>query len=174
MMIPKELLSVILEQYSLPIFEVHGVSHWARVLENGRLLAERAGANLEVVELFAVFHDSCRINEGTDPSHGARGAKLASELRGKLFDLPEADFRLLQLACVQHTNGKTQADLTVQVCWDSDRLDLYRVDICPHPDRLCTDAARDPAVIAWANERASTRLVPELVWQEWGLDHKNE
>jgi uncharacterized protein len=171
-MIPKELLSVILEQYSLPVFGVHGVSHWARVLENGRVLSERTGANLRVVELFAVFHDSRRINEDIDRSHGTRGALLAAQLRGSLFDLPDADFHLLQRACVQHTDGETRANLTMQVCWDSDRLDLYRVSILPKPERLCTGAARDPAVIAWANERASTRMVPELVWQEWGLDHK--
>jgi uncharacterized protein len=34
------------------------------------------------------------------------------------------------------------ADVTVQTCWDADRLDLVRIDIQPEAERLCTDAAR--------------------------------
>ncbi len=66
----KPILQVILEDYALPIAGDHGVAHWARVLENGLRLAEETGANVEVVSLFAVLHDSRRINEMTDPEHG--------------------------------------------------------------------------------------------------------
>ena len=55
----------------------HGASHWVRVRRNGLLLAKRTGANALVVELFAFFHDSCRVNEYTDRNHGSRGAELA-------------------------------------------------------------------------------------------------
>jgi uncharacterized protein len=41
-----------------------------------------------------------------------------------------------------HSHGSTEADSTVQACWDADRLDLVRIGIEPEPDRLCTDAAR--------------------------------
>jgi uncharacterized protein len=37
-------------------------------------------------------------------------------------------------------------------CWDSDRLDLGRVGIKPHPTRLCTDAAKDLEMIRLAYE----------------------
>ncbi len=63
----KPILQAILEDYALPLGDDHGVTHWARVLENGRKLAEATGANVEVVSLFAVLHDSRRINEVTDP-----------------------------------------------------------------------------------------------------------
>ena len=35
----------------------HGVSHWARVLENGLRLAEETGANVEVVSRAGMRHD---------------------------------------------------------------------------------------------------------------------
>ncbi len=38
----------------------------------------------------------------------------------------------------------------MRACWDSDRLDLGRVDVVPDPDYLCTDYARRPDVIAAA------------------------
>lgn len=60
-------LKAILEDYALPINGDHGVVHWARVFENGLRLAKETGANIEVISLFAVLHDSRRINEITDP-----------------------------------------------------------------------------------------------------------
>ena len=66
----------ILKEYALPWDGVHGVGHWARVLENGLRLAGQTGVNVEVVQLFAVFHDSRRINEGVDDGHGQRGGGL--------------------------------------------------------------------------------------------------
>jgi uncharacterized protein len=172
-MVPLDLLTTILEQYALPWNGVHGVSHWARVLENGRRMAAASGANLEVVELFAILHDSRRRNEGVDFIHGPQGARYARELNGSLFHLSEPDMALLFIACDQHTNGHTNADVTVQVCWDSDRLDLGRVGIVPKPSRLCTPAARDPEMLAWADQRAHQRLTPDLVLSEWGIDLSN-
>jgi uncharacterized protein len=72
----KPLVHAILEDYALPWHDTHGVSHWARVLENGLRLAQKTRATIEVVQLFAVFHDSRRVNEGVDDGHGKRGAKL--------------------------------------------------------------------------------------------------
>lgn len=171
-MITPELMQAILDQYRLQPYGAHGVYHWARVLENGRLLAARVpGARLEVVTFFAVFHDSRRENEGHDYGHGKRGAELASQFRGRYFDLSDEDFSLLVAACREHTGGRSHSDPSVQVCWDSDRLDLNRVRIPVDPRRLLTGAARDPEVIAWADERARHWFVPDLVAREWGLDH---
>ena len=44
--------------------------------------------------------------------------------------------------------------MTVQTCWDADRLDLGRVGIRPLAERLCTDVARDPVLIEWAYQRS--------------------
>jgi uncharacterized protein len=164
------ILKSILDEYTLPLNGDHGVGHWARVLENGLRLAEATGANVEVVKLFAILHDSRRLNDITDPEHGPRAADFAAELRGRDFDLPDQEFNLLHRACAGHTHERTYPDITIQTCWDSDRLDLGRVGITPHPARLCTEAARAAEMLNWANGRACFRVVPEFVRTEWGIE----
>jgi uncharacterized protein len=148
------LIAAIRSQYRLRWDGIHGRAHLARVRENGLRLAQRTGARSDVVELFAYFHDACRHNDSHDPQHGPRGAALARSLVGSAFDLDPAGLDLLTAACIGHTRGETDAEVTVATCWDADRLDLGRVGKRPRPDLLCTDAARDPAVIAWAYERS--------------------
>ena len=91
--------------------------HWARALENGLRLAELTGANADVVKLFAIFHDSRRVNESTDMGHGRRGAELAAQLRGDVFELPDPEFQLLYAACAGHEHGMIDASVAVQTCW---------------------------------------------------------
>ena len=164
------IIPAILQGYILPIDGLHGLAHWARVLENGRRLAAETGANVDVVSLFAIFHDSRRVNEATDPLHGRRGADLAAELRGRFFDLPDREFDCLYQACVGHTRERTHSNLTIQVCWDSDRLDLGRVGITPHPSRLCSEVAKRPDIIHWADGRACFGIIPMLILDEWKID----
>jgi uncharacterized protein len=165
----RAIVQAVLADYVLPVNGYHGVSHWARVLENGLRLSEKTGAKFEVVRLFAVFHDSKRINEGSDPDHGQRGAVFAAALHGRLFDLPDGDFELLHRACAGHTHERTHPDITIQTCWDADRLDLGRVGVTPHPSRLCTAEAKASAMILWADGRACFRVVPNFVAEEWGV-----
>ena len=120
----KPIVRRILEDYGLPCDGLHGVGHWARVLENGVQLASETGANVEVVELFAIFHDSCRVSDGTDPGHGERGGDLALKLRDEWFAISDEEFDLLYAACAGHSDGETEADITIQTCWDADRLDF--------------------------------------------------
>jgi uncharacterized protein len=159
----------ILQEYALPLHGYHGVAHWARVLENGHRLCAETGADIEVVSLFAVFHDSRRVNEGFDPHHGVRGADFAKSVRGRLFDLADDDFQLLHYACSAHTDEDTHPDVTIQTCWDSDRLDLGRVGIVPDRELLCTAAAKKSSTINWAHGRASFGFIPALVADEWGI-----
>ena len=163
-------LKTVLADYPLPWNGDHGVAHWARVLEIGLLLAEETGAVIEVVQLFAVMHDCRRKNEGDDPDHGPRAAKLARSLRGSVFELSDRGFRMLHRACAGHTHERTHPDETIQTCWDADRLDLGRVGITPDPYFLSTEAARRPETIRWADERATMGVIPELVKQEWQID----
>ena len=120
--------------------------------------------------LFAVFHDAGRVNEGHDDDHGERGARLAFELHDDLFVLRDADFELLYEACARHTDGLIEADITIQTCWDADRLDLGRVGIMPEPTKLCTPVARKRNILEWADGRATFEVVPDLVKDEWGID----
>jgi len=162
-----DLIKAIRREYPLGWWSIHGVAHWARVLENGMRLSVLTGARLQVVRLFAVFHDSKRVNDDHDPNHGRRGAAFAAKLRGTLFQMSDEDFELLRIACAEHTGGKTLADVTIQTCWDADRLDLGRVGIRPEPQRLCTGAAKDPAIISWAYQRSVTQFEPSIVKKEW-------
>jgi uncharacterized protein len=163
----KPIIEAISLQYLLEWDGLHGVGHWGRVLENGLLLAESTGADLEVVRLFSIFHDACRKNDGIDPGHGKRGAELAKSFRGLHFELPQDQFDLLYAACVGHTDGKRHGDITVLTCWDADRLDLSRAHITPKASRMCTEPAQDPDIIAWAIDRSLTAYRPPFVEQEW-------
>jgi hypothetical protein len=80
------------EVYKLDHFGDHGYAHWMRVLYNGRILAAETGANVRIVELFALLHDTHRENEFDDPEHGPRAAAYAQrlldgEISGFQFDL---------------------------------------------------------------------------------------
>lgn len=167
------LIQTILAEYSLPWFGVHGVSHWARVLENGLRLAAETGANSRVVQYFAVFHDSRRINEQIDPGHGRRGGDFARSLRGVEVHLLDDEFDLLFLACRNHTDGHTNGDITVRTCWDADRLDIGRVGFTVQKKYLGTDAAKSDEIMAWALERSITRYVPALVSRDWQIPDRN-
>jgi len=165
----QELVRLVLEDYWLPFGGVHGLPHWARVMENGRRLALETGADTTVIELFAILHDARRRNEDLDPEHGSRAAVLVRTLLSGDSALGHVRLELLQEACRHHSRGLLQADVTTQTCWDADRLDLMRVGKPPAPQLLCTEAARNPSVIAWASTRAGKREIPALVWQEWHI-----
>jgi uncharacterized protein len=147
----RELILAIKGQFQLNPFDIHGIPHWARVRANGRKLASKTGANFKVVELFAVFHDSRRENDWEDPGHGLRGAELAREKRGDWFDVSDGEMDLLFHACAHHTGGRKHDDITVQTCWDSDRLDLGRVGITPDPKYLCTEFGKSAEIFQWAH-----------------------
>lgn len=133
----RPLLAAVKTQFQCDWNGYHGIRHWYNVLRNGENIARRfeiAGAlspDIHVVRLFALFHDAGRLNEFDDPDHGRRGAALAHRLRGKWFSCTAEQMELLAYACTHHAFGKTHADPTIGVCWDADRLDLFRVNIYP-------------------------------------------
>jgi uncharacterized protein len=141
-------------EFRLDWHGIHGVAHWTRVRYNGLALAKSTGADTRIIELFAFLHDSRRENDGRDNLHGERAMELARELNGRFFELPRTEFQRLEIACRDRSDGYTQADTTVQACWDADRLDLGRVGIQPVAKYLCTDAAKDPVVIQTAYRRS--------------------
>ena len=86
-----------------------------------------------------------------DPRQSARHEK---GMRATVLMISNEEAQLLAFACRHHSDGMTDGDITVQTCWDADRLDLGRVGIRPHPAKLCTAAARDVKLIDWAYERS--------------------
>ncbi len=166
----KRIVYAIKDSYALSLEGTHGIAHWARVMENGIKLAKLTGANPKVVRLFALFHDSKRLNEWDDPKHGLRGAEFVTLFPKTWLDLTADELELLKKACTHHTHGRTDQDTTVQTCWDSDRLDLGRCGVSPDPRFLCTQAAKRPEIIAWALDRGRKRIVPAFVKNRWGFD----
>jgi uncharacterized protein len=137
-------------QFVLSPHSIHGPSHWMRVTRVGLHLAEETGADPLVVRLFGALHDARRINDRTDPDHGLRGAQLAAELRGALYELEDERFALLREACELHSDGLVSRDPTIGTCWDADRLELIRLGIRPHDALLSTAAARRPDALRFA------------------------
>ena len=161
--LPPRLLDRVMDGYRLDLAGIHGPGHWRRVRANGLALAARTnGADPAVIELFALLHDSRRLDDDEDPGHGDRAAALVHELAAAgLLPLDTVRVTLLADACARHALGDVSDDPTIGCCWDADRLDLSRLLIRPRDRFLSTAAARDASVqhAAWTN--GGTRsLVP--------------
>ncbi len=130
---------------------LHGPEHWRLVAAAGaRLLDRTPGADPLVVFAFSVLHDSARIFEGHDQWHGWRAATFARGLFGGGELLSEGQLEVLANALEHHDEGETSEDPTTGVCWDADRLNLWRIGVEPDPELLSTEAARDSETITWA------------------------
>lgn len=137
---------VLMESHTLNVLQsrLHGLDHWFRVWQNAQMLSGlEQGADLEVVALYALFHDAMRVNDGEDPGHGMRGYKLWERINqrydlilGKLLTARRQE--LLFEACVQHSDGECSTDPTIATCWDADRLDLHRKAIWPDARYMST------------------------------------
>ena len=121
---------------------LHGLDHWWRVWKNAQFLCGKSpSVDMQVVALYALFHDSMRQNDGEDRSHGDRGFKLWEKLsltHGVDEFLRDEQNELLFEACVEHSRGHRSLDPTIAVCWDADRLDLHRKGIWPDPRYMST------------------------------------
>jgi len=157
--ITPELIEFLRQEFKLDWHGIHGAGHWSRVRRNGLVLAEHTGADRTVVELFAVLHDLRREHDGGDREHGHRAARLIEEIAECTLQISREQTHLLALACRHHSDGTTDADISVQTCWDADRLDLGRVGMRPDPEYLCTPAARDRELIDWAWKNSRKGIV---------------
>ena len=126
---------------------VHGPRHWRCVSLVGVRLARRTpGADALVAFLFGLFHDAMRENDDMDFGHGVRGASLASDLSLEgLLPLDDAHWESLIHACRTHTEAGITTRALVGVCYDADRLNLWRVGTRPSPLYLSTEAGREMA-----------------------------
>ncbi|HEX8914388.1 MAG TPA: hypothetical protein VF796_18720 [Humisphaera sp.] len=148
---PDALLAEILRRCTNPSSFIHGPGHWRGVAHAGLRLAQRTPeADATVVLLFALFHDSMRLDDGHDPQHGPRAAEFARTLHGSHFHLPPDRLKWLLLAIRDHTEGRLAPNPTVACCWDADRLNLWRIHVRPDPKYLSTPAAQEPEAIDWA------------------------
>lgn len=135
------LVGLIRSEFKIDWQGIHGANHWARVLHHGKNIGALRKTDLIVVELFSFLHDSCRLNEGRDPQHGARAAEFAHGIHGDYFQLNAKQLDKLCYAMTHHSGGEVSTDATIQTCWDSDRLDLGRVGIFPSSKYLSQEAS---------------------------------
>jgi len=143
-MIITTLKDLILSQLKLKHNSIHGIKHWEYVERVGLLLADQTKTNKTVIQLFAYLHDCQRLNDDYDPDHGLRAAEYVDVLykQGKL-QINTGELETLKFTCRYH-NDRTikSADKTVQICWDSDRIDLTRIGVDPKTIVLETDEAK--------------------------------
>jgi uncharacterized protein len=159
---PEALLAVVMAGATHADSCLHGLDHWRIVARNGlELAAVTPGADPLVAVLFGLFHDAKRLDDGEDPDHGPRAGVFVREVHATgLFRLSPERLDRLVVACSTHTVAMVSDDPTLGVCYDADRLDLWRVGIEPRPMYLSTPAARDPLRIAQGEVRDL-----ELEWQ---------
>ena len=68
---------------------IHGPNHWESVEKNGLEIGELVGADIAVVKLFAIYHDSCRLNDYDDAQHGPRASDMLLQEHNNLFSIEE-------------------------------------------------------------------------------------
>lgn len=148
--------------------ELHGIEHWKQVERNGLLVAAETGADVTIIRLFALFHDSKRADDGFDREHGSRGAEFAKTcFEEHRFDISQEQFDKLYHACKFHTTEPRSGDATIDTCYDADRLDLGRVGIKLDPNKMATDFG---ARIAQKSLEANVK--PES-FREWLEENQN-
>jgi len=139
----KSLVALITKDFKIDYHGDHGISHWKRVYRNTQILAKHYNIESDVFELFALIHDSKRENEYHDPAHGLRASIFVEELlKKKIISLSKEESEKLIFACKNHTLYPLADDLIVQICFDSDRLDLGRVGMRINTDYLSTNYAK--------------------------------
>lgn len=173
-MITQEILENVRDQYELDPKGCHGFAHWARVRANGLRLAETEHADIAVVESFALFHDCRRRDDGYDLEHGMRAADYVASLRKEVTWLNDKQLYLLRTACRGHTTEISHSDVTIQVCWDADRLDLGRIGVIVDTGFLSSRSAREAEILAWADKRAVGRYAPSILSGEWEVLFKRD
>ena len=141
-------LDQIKKEFKIDFYGDHGIDHWQRVYENTQRLSSYYNIESEVFELFALLHDSKRHDEYEDSHHGIRAAGFAQKLfRNGVIELDAKDRARLLYACANHTSSDKEDplfdDLIVQICFDSDRLDIGRVGYDVDPKYLTTEYAKN-------------------------------
>jgi uncharacterized protein len=142
-----KLIEQIKKEFKIDYYGDHGINHWQRVYENTQKLSNYYKIESEVFELFALLHDSKRHDEYEDRYHGVRAAGYVQKLlRNGNIQLGKEDTERLLYACANHTKSDKEDplfnDIIVQICFDSDRLDIGRVGYDVDPAYLATGYAK--------------------------------
>ena len=66
----ENIYQIVVKQFQLDTNSDHDFRHWKKVEKIGLYLAKNTKADITVIKLFALLHDSKRENEFDDPLHG--------------------------------------------------------------------------------------------------------
>ena len=92
---------------------------------------------MDVLLAFAYLHDAERKDNAEDIEHGKRASELIDRIRDiELNTLSDEQIEKLKRACELHTTEPWTGDITIDTCFDADRMDLLRVGIMPSPGRM--------------------------------------
>lgn len=135
---------------------VHGFGHSRRVYKYGTVLSQKnakiykRSVDLDVVRWFAYLHDIQRVFVGDDAGHGERAALFIDHIRKSYLKmLSDEQVHKLKEACRLHATILRTGDLTIDTCFDANRLDLREMGIIPNPKKMATEAG---ATMARLNE----------------------
>ena len=121
------------------------------------------GVNVRSSKLFAVLHDSCRLKQGVDDGHMANEG-CSWPLNGRGDGLPRPR---LPTPRARYYAWLLNGQITIQTCWDADRLDLGRVGTAPNSTAACTaPAATRPDILKW-QMGAGIQVVPQWGIRSW-------
>jgi len=112
------------------------------------LLAEQTGADAQVVEVFAFIHDAERRNDFSDPEHGTRAAKLATEINNEFFKLTVEQLYTLIEACEGHSlggGGRSRHHRTNLL--GCQQTQPERTEAKPRPDKRCMTVTKQHTMI---------------------------
>lgn len=151
----RNVIDHVIDNFELDLKGIHGASHWARVAINGYILCQyHPEIDYRVTQAFAFLHDSKRTADGkSDIEHGAKAAEWITENRA-IINLSDSQVVLLTEACRGHTVEIFSDNITIQACWDADRLDIGRCKPYIDISFLGTSAAKKPEVMAAAMMRS--------------------
>lgn len=142
---------------------LHGENHWLRVTKVGLELTKQVpDCDLTVIFLFGLLHDTQRLCDGHDPQHGERASHFVQRMNNGVFLLADEQLKILAYALHEHDTGKISDDPTIGICWDADRLNLWRIGRVPRQPFLSTDPAK-----TWSMRlRALSYQYQSYTWQD--------
>lgn len=148
------LLEALKENFCLKDSDYHNIKHWNRVYKISKFISSHYNIESDIFKYFALFHDVGRKDDDHNFEHGEDGRKLAIKYR-KYIDLNDDEFEKLIYACKWHTkpldiNNKLYKDKIVTICWDSDKLDLVRLNIQINNDKLFNKFSKSTEALNFA------------------------
>ena len=141
-----------------------------RVAAAGIRLLRDSGEGIPTLVLtFALFHDSMRLHDGGDSQHGVRAAAFLRSVPQELIRIPADGMDVVTSALEQHSGAKTSSEPSTAICWDADRVNLWRLGIEPHPQYLSTRSALEIR-LGWAKALQDQ----EFTWNELHCEFQEE